>query len=115
MKAQQVKEADIQAAIVEWLRRVIRGVVFTVPNEGKRSIGAAMHLRGLGMAKGAPDIVCAWQDGEFFPRVLFIECKSMSGRLSEHQTRMRDDLKALGHDWLLARSLDDVMAWFEGN
>ena len=105
-------EAQTQAAIVEWIRRVVRGVVFTVPNEGKRSVGAAMHLRGLGMARGAPDIVCAYMDSDGSPRVLFIECKSISGRLSEHQIRMRDDLKTLGHDWLLARSLDDVIAWF---
>jgi hypothetical protein len=111
MQPQDLSEVQIQAAIVEWLNRCLRCRVAAIPNGTSTTPYGAMRARKEGLSKGAPDLVVAYvQDGE--PRTLWIECKSRTGRLSEDQLRWRDDLQALGHDWLLARSLDDVVNWF---
>ena len=111
MRSLEPTELQIQAAIVEWLNRCVQCRVAAIPNAAKRGFAAQRQVRSEGLSKGAPDLVVAYHDGEE-PRTLWIECKSKSGRLSEEQIRWRDDLRALGHEWLLARSLDDVIAYF---
>lgn len=106
MRAISPSEHQIQCAIVDYLR--LRGcVVYHIPNEGKRSkIGGHLQKRG-GMTPGAPDLVVAWPNGH----VLWIEVKSAKGKLTPAQEEQRIALVDRGHDWLLARSADDVIAW----
>lgn len=111
MKLPEPSEIQIQASIVEWLRRCVRCVVFAVPNASKRGYAQQHQVRKEGLLKGAPDLVVAYGDG-VDARVLFIEVKSKRGRLDEEQARCREDLLALGHDHLVARSLDDVISYF---
>ena len=42
-------------------------------------------------------------------RVLFLEVKSRTGRLSPEQELFRDDVRALGFSWALVRSVDDAL------
>jgi hypothetical protein len=42
-------------------------------------------------------------------RVLFLELKSLKGRLSPSQEAFRDAVLAQGHGWTLVRSLDDAL------
>lgn len=111
MKPPEPSEIQIQAAIVEWLNRCVHCVVFAVPNGGKRGYGAQMQVRKEGLLKGAPDLVVAYQEGGE-PGTLFIEVKSKRGKMREEQAQCRWALMQLGHDHLVARSLDDVIEWF---
>ena len=111
MKAPEPKEIEIQATIVEWLHRCVRCRVAAIPNGMRATLKAARRAKREGMSAGAPDLVVAFQhEGE--PRTVWIEVKTKVGRLTEEQQRWREDLVAMGHDHLVARSLDDVIRWF---
>ncbi|MEI6448542.1 MAG: VRR-NUC domain-containing protein [Actinomycetes bacterium] len=80
----------------------------------KRAIRA--HLRGqgfvvfpltagMGSHPGISDL-CAVRDGA----VLWIECKSASGRLSRAQEQFRADIESHGGTYVLCRSVDDLAA-----
>ena len=63
------------------------------------------NTAGMGSHPGVSDLV-AVRSGA----VLWIECKSATGRLSEAQERFRDDIQAHGGTYLVCRSVDDVAA-----
>lgn len=105
-------EAQIQGAIVEWLR-YSGYLTFHIPNGGLRGKREAAKLKWQGVLAGVPDLAVIWQElGE--ARLCFIEVKTASGRLSEDQSDFRNKVNAIGFDYIIARSLDDVMQWFEG-
>jgi hypothetical protein len=113
MRSLQASEQQIQAAIVQWLRTAIDCRVAHIPNGGSRDKREAARLKWQGVEAGAPDLFVIWSDGPE-PRVLFIECKTEKGRLSDEQKAWREDATRYGHDYLVARSLDDVRAYFTG-
>ena len=106
-------EIQIQAAILQWLRLRSNIMVFAVPNGIRTTRFGALKAIREGLTKGAPDlVVChASPDG---PEVVFIEVKSAGGRLSPEQKRMQDWMLERGFNHLVARSLDDVVMYFEG-
>ena len=113
MRSLHPSEAQIQAAIVDWLRRVMRCEVFHIPNGGARDKREAAKLKWQGVQAGVSDLCVLWNEqGE--PRACFIEVKTAKGRLSESQIEWRERVKALGHDYIVARSLDDVRLFFCG-
>ena len=61
------------------------------------------HQAGLGTHPGLADLQ-AIRDG----RVVMIEVKTASGRLSEAQERFRHDWQRSGGTYLVARGVDDV-------
>lgn len=78
----------------------------------KRAVRA--HLRGqgffvfpltagMGSHPGISDL-CAVREGA----VLWIECKSASGRLSPTQEQFRADIESHGGIYVVARSVDDL-------
>jgi hypothetical protein len=58
----------------------------------------------MGVHRGFADLIILC-DG----RVLFIELKSLKGRLSPAQEAFRDAVTAQGFGWALVRSLDDAL------
>ena len=54
---------------------------------------------------GTPDCYAVLKDGS----ILWIEAKNEKGKLNENQSQFRAKMIAVGHYWLLARSVDDVM------
>ncbi len=59
-------------------------------------------------ATGSPDIVAVWK-GQY----IGIEVKDIKGKLNENQVRFRDNLLAAGGLYILARSVDDVISFFD--
>jgi hypothetical protein len=59
-------------------------------------------------ATGSPDIICV-----FFGRFVGIEVKTESGKQSEHQKAFAEKLRKAGGEYILARKLEDVRAFFE--
>ena len=101
-KVLKPKESDIQAAILEWL---LWNGVFAWRNY------TGPILRGFGKtlcpnpAAGSPDIMGVLPGG----RMLGIECKTPTGKLSPEQKHFLAHMEKNGAMVIVARSLDDVI------
>jgi hypothetical protein len=95
-----VKETEIQAAILDYLR--LKGRFFWRNNSGAFKTERGGFYR-VGLA-GSPDIIgCV--DGKF----IGLEVKTEKGKLSEHQEQFADALRAQGGLYFTVRSIDDVV------
>lgn len=105
------KEADIQSAILRFLRVHPAVAFFWRQNTGAMSIGEGKSRRFVRFGpKGAPDIQGYLKDG----RALFIECKSRTGRVSQEQQEFHDRAVKHGAVAMVARSVADVAAVLDG-
>uniref|UniRef100_UPI004047E110 VRR-NUC domain-containing protein n=1 Tax=Yoonia sp. TaxID=2212373 RepID=UPI004047E110 len=110
MKPRGTPEADLQRAVVTALRFALpkSAIIHHCPNEvteaGPRGAKRQAILVGMGVHSGFADLIvlCAG-------RVLFLELKSLKGRLSPAQEAFRDAVLAQGFGWTLVRSLDDAL------
>lgn len=96
-----LKETDIQAAILDYLR--LKGHFFWRNNSGAFKTERGGFYR-VG-TPGAPDIIgCV--DGKF----VGLEVKTPKGKLSEDQQEFARGLRTAGGAYHLVRSIDDVIA-----
>ena len=110
MKRRGTPEADLQRAVVTALRfalpkdAIIHHCANEVTEAGPRGAKRQAILVGMGVHPGFADlmVLCAG-------RVLFLELKSLKGRLSPAQQTFRDTVTAQGFAWALVRSLDDAL------
>jgi hypothetical protein len=80
--------------------------------EGKRPIFFGMP--GTADIMATPVInVGECGDGYLAPTVLWIECKSDTGKQSDDQKAFQAQVEAAGHSYLLAHSSDDLLAWLK--
>ena len=84
-----MKEKDIRNQIQDYLR--IKGWF------------VYYNLAGLGSYPGLSDLV-AIKNG----KVVHIEVKTPTGKLSAYQQKFRDDVEVHGGEYLVARSVDDL-------
>lgn len=110
MRARRGKpEADIQRVIVQTLRTVLPpdAIVHHSANEIRGGTDAqraqAINV-GMGVHPGFADLLVLSEG-----RLLFLEVKSKTGRLSETQEAFRDAVQAQGLAWALVRSVDDAL------
>ena len=108
--ARKSPEADIQRSIVKTLRLLLPAgsIVHHSPNEVRQG-GEDGRLKqalavGMGLHPGFSDLIVLSEG-----RVLFLELKAPTGRLSESQRIFRDRVRAQGHAWGMARSLDEAL------
>jgi len=110
MKRRGTPEADLQRAVVKALRfalpttAIIHHSANEVTEPGPRGAKRQAILVGMGVHPGFADLMVLC-DG----RVLFLELKSLKGKLSPEQEAFRDAVLAQGHAWALVRSLDDAL------
>lgn len=110
MKRRGTPEADLQRAVVKALRfalprtAIIHHSANEVTEPGPRGAKRQAILVGMGVHPGFADLVVLC-DG----RVLFLELKSLKGKLITDQEAFRDAVLAQGHGWALVRSLDDAL------
>ena len=110
MKRRGTLEADLQRAVVTALHfalpkgAIIHHCANEVTEPGRRGAKRQAILVGLGVHPGFADLIvlCAG-------RVLFLELKSLKGKLSPVQETFRDAALVQGHGWALVRSLDDAL------
>ena len=89
--APPIKESDILGQVRQYLR--LKGwLVYRMQ-------------QGLGAHRGFPDLV-AVKAG----RVLFVEVKTRTGRLSTFQEVFKQEIESQGLRYVVARSVDDVRA-----
>ena len=110
MKRRATPEADLQRAVVVALRfalpkgAIVHHCVNEVTEAGARGARRQAILVGMGVHPGFADLIVLC-DG----RVLFLELKSLKGRLSPAQEGFRDAVLALGFGWALVRTMDDAL------
>jgi VRR-NUC domain len=103
-------EAAIQRSVIQHLTwRARPGVWWThVPLGGLRSKIEAAILRGLGTARGTPDLLIV-ADG----KAHFLELKSAGGRTTDAQRQCHEALRAAGAEVAVAHGIDEALAWLE--
>lgn len=111
MSRRNQPEAEIQRAIVHTLRFALpRGAIVhhcanEVTQAGRAGARRQAILVGMGVTPGFADLIVL-SDG----RVLFLEVKSPTGRLSPSQVAFRDAVLAQGFAWALVRSVEDALS-----
>jgi hypothetical protein len=110
MNRRSTPEADLQRAVVTALRfalprtAIIHHCANEVTEPGPRGAKRQAILIGMGLHPGFADLMVLCEG-----RVLFLELKSLKGRLSPAQEAFRDAVLAQGFGWALVRSLDDAL------
>jgi hypothetical protein len=110
MKRRGTPEADLQRAVLTALRfalpkgAIIHHCANEVTEAGPRGAKRQAILTGMGIHPGFSDLMILCEG-----RVLFLELKSVKGRLSPAQKAFREAVKAQGFGWALVRSLDDAL------
>ncbi len=110
MKRRGTPEADLQRAVVTALRfalpkgAIIHHCANEVTEAGPRGAKRQAILTGMGIHPGFSDLMILCEGC-----VLFLELKSVKGRLSPAQEAFRDAATAQGFGWALVRSLDDAL------
>ena len=110
MKRRGTPEADLQRSVVTALKfalpktAIIHHCANEVTEPGPRGAKRQAILVGMGVHPGFADLIVLC-DG----RVLFLELKSLKGRLSPDQEVFRDAVLAQGFGWALVRSVDDAL------
>ncbi len=111
MNRRSTPEADAQRAIVQALRFALPrdAIVHHAANEiaagDRRGQIRQSILVGMGVHSGFADLIVI-SGG----RVLFLEVKSLTGRLRKSQEVFRDTVCSQGFGWALVRSVDDALA-----
>jgi hypothetical protein len=98
MNIDKLSEAYIQTQIIAYLRKA--GVYFRRLNV----IAARGHKNPL--TNGVPDLLCFYKQ-----RTIFIEVKQAKGKMSDEQLAFQINAEKNGQNYVLARSVDDVVRW----
>jgi hypothetical protein len=94
-----LKEQRIQYEIVMYLQS--QGIYFfSVPNEAARK----GNFQATGMRPGVSDLVVVLPG-----RVIFVEVKNEIGRQRPGQKIFQERVTALGHQYIVVRSVQDVV------
>lgn len=100
----QHPEAEFQKGVIKWFRATFpEYLIFSVPNEAGYKNSA--HFASLGLLSGASDLIIVLPN-----KVLFIECKSPTGKLREEQKKFRDSVRSLNHDYYVIRDKQDLIS-----
>lgn len=100
-------EAKIQQEMFMWYKNNYclnhhnpKHVIFAVPNDSS-SKEETMRKLATGMLPGASDLIVVQPN-----RVIFIEVKTDVGTQQDNQMQFEADVKALGFEYYVVRSLD---------
>lgn len=98
-------EASLQAQVAQFLRIALpRNAMFHhSPGEGKRGWRAQASLKASGFVTGWPDVEIIWGG-----RVLFLELKSLRGRLTPAQVACHKSLQEAGSAVAVVRSVEEA-------
>lgn len=101
-------EHHLQVECVRWFRfkHSKDGIIYAIPNGGKRDHTTAAEMKAEGVVSGVPDLHIPVPRNGYAS--LYIEMKNgKEGRLSEHQKEMIDKLRNLGNKVEVARTFDE--------
>jgi hypothetical protein len=112
-----ISEELIQKTIMQWVRtqKKISGLVFHIPNEGKRSLSYGKKLKDLGLRQGVSDLFIAMPNHTFCGA--WIEVKTKKGKLSFYQEKFLIDMKSQNYFTSVCRSIEEgiqTIKWYCG-
>ena len=93
-----------QALVIQFMRRNYPEVlIFAIPNGGQRNPETGARLKAEGVVPGVPDLfVPAWG--------LFIEMKTLTGKVSPEQKAMIEYLQSVGYSAIVAKGANAAIA-----
>ena len=104
-----MSEDILQAEIFKWYfnnfctkKKNPKHCIFSVPNGGYRSKREAAKFKATGLVAGVSDLIVIQPN-----RVIFIEVKLEKGRQQPNQIEFEKNVKALGFEYYVVRSLED--------
>jgi hypothetical protein len=100
----KISEESLQIQVFQYLE-LKHLWAFHAKNSGRKSIGAAVKDKRLGVRAGVPDISIIHGG----PVTHYIELKTGKGRLSPAQIEFRNMCTCFDVPWALCRSLDEVV------
>jgi hypothetical protein len=120
-RPRKTPELDLQTQVAGFLRvaTIAPARWWFVPNGANMSRAQAGRFKAAGLTRGVADLHFAWPSSDLetgwsvgddvSPRFGTIEMKAGKGKLTPDQEAFRDDMRAMGHFWGEARSLEDVV------
>jgi len=111
MRTLQQSEHQFQVAVCELLDIQARPdmIWFAIPNGGHRHIAVAKLMKNEGVKRGIPDLAFLMPEG----RSAWLELKVRGGRLSPDQKLFRDRACKLGHEWGLAKTINEAITFLD--
>ncbi len=112
-----ISEDAIQAQVITWARHQSKvypelARLFHVPNGGQRHAAVAGKLKGQGVKAGVPDLFLPVP--RFGCHGLWIEMKTLDGRLTKDQKDWIAYLTAAGYQAKVCRSFEEALAALTG-
>ena len=103
----EATEKQIQNSILDWLRA---NKIFCWPENTTGIYDPRKRVFRLNprMMRGVPDIIAVYKG-----RIIGIEVKSATGKISEHQHIFSMLLQEAGGHYTVAKSVDDVERYFK--
>lgn len=101
-------EHHLQVECVKWFRLAHKkdGIIYAIPNGGKRDHTTAAEMKAEGVVSGVPDLHIPVPRNGYAS--LYIEMKNgKEGRLSDNQKEMIDKLRSLGNHVVVVRTFDE--------
>lgn len=109
-------ESDTQRACIMWFRLQYRWpeyVIFSIPNGIRTSsFHQAAIAKAEGLLKGVPDLCVPLPRGNYHG--LYIEMKSLTGRVDPDQRVMLDKLESEGYKTAVCRTLEEFQNVVQG-
>jgi len=100
-------ENEEQKQLIQWCRtRPELQFLFHIPNESVGGQGWRIRNRQLGVKSGVPDLMLPIPSHGYHG--LFIEMKTKTGRLSEHQRRWIEALNKFGYLAVVAHGWEEA-------
>lgn len=110
-KKRSDEEHDIQCACKDWFNlqyKQYRGLLFAVPNGGKRDEITAAKLLAEGVYPGVSDLILLKKSDRY--GALLIEMKNPKGTLSKSQKEWSAKIEVFGeYKYVICRSLEDFI------
>lgn len=107
MKRRQ-PEFLLHCVVADHLRKNHPSLVWFHPANGEaRTAQAGARLKRMGVRAGTPDILIFWESNHY-PCIGAIELKASAGKLSDTQTTFMRDWTAIGGQYAVCKSLDEV-------
>jgi len=112
-------ESKSQQAVIRWFAYAHNGLgvadarlLMAFPLQGARTAQNGARLKAEGMRAGTPDMLLAVRRGNYAG--LWIEMKTLAGRLTDSQDEMGALLAKHGYCVVLCRSADEAIRTIDG-
>ena len=102
------EEHEIQKSCIKWFRLQypkFTGLLYAVPNGGKRDAITAAVMKSEGVLAGAPDLCLDVPNHHYHG--LRIEMKTRKGTQQASQKEFQRNVESMGYKYILCRSFDD--------